>query len=70
MRQPSAALAAERGRAEAEHQVLRLRRTRDQSLDRQKVNWHYHNRLLARITDLETALAEQSSQSKGETNDT
>lgn len=53
--------AAERGRAEAERQVMRLREARDRRLEEQKSEWHYRRRLHKRVTDLETMLAERSS---------
>ncbi|MBD9529090.1 hypothetical protein [Paracoccus sp. PAR01] len=39
--------AAERGRAEAERQVLRLREARDRRLDEQRVQWGQNKRLWA-----------------------
>ena len=53
--------AAERGRAEAERQVLRLREARSRMLDEQKSRWYYQRRLHKRITELETLLGETSS---------
>lgn len=45
--------AAERGRAEAERHVLRLREIRDRQLDEQKTLWWQNRRLRERIRDLE-----------------
>lgn len=53
--------AAERGRAEAERQVLRLREARHRSLEEQKTRWRYQRRLHQRITELENQLATRSS---------
>lgn len=45
--------AAERGRAEAERQVMRLREVRDRRLEQQQVDWNTMRRLRARIRELE-----------------
>lgn len=45
--------ASERGRAEAEAQVLRLREARDRRLDEQKNMWWQNKRLRERIRELE-----------------
>lgn len=45
---------AERGRAEAERQVLRLREARDRRLDEQQKQWRQIKHLRARIRDLDT----------------
>ncbi|MBL3576277.1 hypothetical protein JMK10_06320 [Rhodovulum sulfidophilum] len=50
--------AAERGRAEAEAQVLRLREVR---LEAQAVTWRENKRLRERIAELETLLAGKAS---------
>ncbi|NDK36675.1 hypothetical protein [Rhodovulum sulfidophilum] len=49
--------AAERGRQEAEAQVLRLRGVRDLSLEEQARMWRENKRLRQRIKELETLLA-------------
>ncbi|BAQ69386.1 hypothetical protein NHU_02232 [Rhodovulum sulfidophilum] len=48
---------AERGRAEAERQVLRLMDERDRRLEAQAVTWRENKRLRERIAELETLLA-------------
>ncbi|MBL3554346.1 hypothetical protein [Rhodovulum sulfidophilum] len=48
---------AERGRAEAERQVLRLMDERDRRLYEQARNWRRNKLLRQRIEDLETQLA-------------
>lgn len=45
--------AAERGRAEAEQAVLRLREARDRRLEEQQSNWRQIKRLRTRIRELE-----------------
>lgn len=45
--------AAERGRAEAERQVMRLREARDRRLDEQQRMWWQNKRLRERIAELE-----------------
>jgi len=49
--------AAERGRAEAERQVLRLREARDRGLEEQQANWRHNKRLRERIRKLEDEAA-------------
>lgn len=53
--------AAERGRAEAEGHVLKLREARDRRLEEQRRDWNERRRLRQRITELETMLADRSS---------
>ncbi|RBO54084.1 hypothetical protein DSD19_06380 [Rhodovulum sp. BSW8] len=53
--------AAERGRAEAEAQVLRLREVRDHRLEEQARMWRENKRLRERISELETLLATKAS---------
>ncbi|MBL3564042.1 hypothetical protein JMM61_14445 [Rhodovulum sulfidophilum] len=48
---------AERGRAEAERQVLRLMDERDRRLEEQAVTWRQGKRLRQKIEELETVLA-------------
>lgn len=50
--------AAERGRAEAERQVMRLREARDRRIEEQEADWRRMKRLRARIGELEKELAE------------
>lgn len=52
--------AAERGRAEAERQVMRLREARDRRLEEQQSNWWQIKRLRARIRELENQLDAKS----------
>lgn len=49
--------AAERGRAEAERQVMRLREARDRRIEEQQATWWQIKRLRDRIRDLEGQLA-------------
>lgn len=48
--------AAERGRREAEQQVLRLEEARDRRLHQQELEWRHRKRLAQRVRELEELL--------------